>query len=189
MTKKAIFLDRDGTLIIEKNYLHKPEEVQIEHTVIPALFKLQKNGYLLFIVTNQAGIGRGYYTQEDFERVQSHLINEFKKHKITIAKTYHCPHHPSEGKGKYLKDCNDRKPKPGMILRACAEFKISPQNTFMIGDTPSDIQAGKNAGCKTILVKTGHAKQINPETLPVTPDFIATSLEDAVDHFILKDLP
>lgn len=189
MIKKAIFLDRDGTLIIEKNYLHNPNEVQLEYTVNSALSKLQNAGYFLFIITNQAGIGRGYYTIQDFEAVQKRLINDLSEAGIHITKTYFCPHHPTEAKGSYLKDCPDRKPNPGMLLRASNEFNIDLTRSYMIGDTLTDIQAGQKVGCKTILVKTGHAQHLDTSTLETTPDFIATTLEEAVDNFILKKEP
>ena len=182
MKKKAIFLDRDGTLIEEKNYLFKPEDVTFEKDVIPALQKLQEAGFLLFIITNQAGIGRGYFTEADFHAVQKHILNELSKHNITITQTYFCPHHPEAGIGHYLKNCEDRKPNPGMINRALAQHQLSAKDCFMIGDMPTDIQAGKNAGCKTILVQTGHAKN---QTFPTPPDYIAPTLLDAVDNYIL----
>ena len=156
MTDKALFLDRDGTLIQEKHYLHRIEDVTIETDVIPALQKFIAAGYKLIIITNQSGIGRGYFTEADFQNVQEHLIQELEKHAITITQTYHCPHVPEDL-------CACRKPSPNMLLNAMKDHNLSPENCTMIGDNITDVQAGQNAGCKTVLVTTGHGKKM-PQT-------------------------
>ena len=146
--KKAIILDRDGTLIEDKNYAYKIEDFELLDGVIEGL-KLVQNDFLFFIVTNQSGIGRGYYSIQDFQRFNNHLIHILKKQKIDILKTYFCPHLKEA-------DCECRKPKTKFIDDIIKEFNIDIKGSWMIGDHPSDIQFGIDAGCRTIFLTTGH---------------------------------
>ena len=146
--KKAIILDRDGTLIEDKNYAYKIEDFELLDGVIEGL-KLLQNDFLFLIVTNQSGIGRGYYTKQDFQNFNNHLINILKKQKIEILKTYFCPHLKED-------NCECRKPKTKFISEIINEFNIDISRSWMIGDHPSDIQFGINAGCRTIFLTTGH---------------------------------
>ncbi|MGE0018197.1 MAG: D-glycero-alpha-D-manno-heptose-1,7-bisphosphate 7-phosphatase [Draconibacterium sp.] len=138
---KALFIDRDGTINIEKHYVYKKEDF----VFMPGIFDLLKhftdNGYLIFIITNQSGIARGFYSEEDYNRLTSWMLNEFELKGIKITKVYHCPHHPD-----ITGPCICRKPKPGMILQAIEEFNINPSASVLIGDKKSDILAGENAG-------------------------------------------
>jgi len=151
--KKAIFLDRDGIINIDRSYVYKKEDFEFCDGVFEALQYFISLGYQLFIVTNQSGIGRGYYTQEDFEKLTSWMLDEFTCKDIKITKVYYCPHAPEE-------KCGCRKPKIGMFQKAQEEFKIDMKNSWIIGDKSSDIQAGQNAGIeKTIFVnKTATCK-------------------------------
>jgi len=139
--KKALFLDRDGVINIEKNYLYKKDDFEFIDGIFELCKHYQNLGYLIFIVTNQSGIARGMYSEEDFSKLTSWMIEEFKKNNITIAKVYHCPHHPD-----ISGDCDCRKPKPGMILNAASEFHIDLLHSIMIGDKERDIEAALNAG-------------------------------------------
>ncbi|QIA07225.1 D-glycero-alpha-D-manno-heptose-1,7-bisphosphate 7-phosphatase [Draconibacterium halophilum] len=138
---KALFLDRDGTINVEKNYVFRIEDFEF----IPGIFELLKKyydkGFMLFIVTNQSGIARKYYTGEDFIRLNNWMVQQFKYQGIEITKVYHCPHHP-----EITGNCNCRKPEPGMILQAIREFNIDPVNSVLIGDKKRDILAGEKAG-------------------------------------------
>lgn len=138
---KALFLDRDGTVNIEKDYVFRIEDFEF----IPGIFDLindyQEKGFLLFIVTNQSGIARRMYSEDDFLRLNNWMLQQFKNQKLEITKVYHCPHHP-EITGK----CDCRKPAPGMILQAIQEFDIDPVNSVLIGDKKRDILAGQRAG-------------------------------------------
>lgn len=145
--KKAVFLDRDGVINIDKGYVSKISDFEWCDGVFDALLRLQDNGYYLFVITNQSGIGRKYYTLSDFELLSSYMLDELKKHGIEITKLYFCPHAPSEC-------CACRKPSPAMILQACAEFEINPQSSALIGDKDSDIEAGKAANVG-LLYKIG----------------------------------
>jgi len=141
--QKALFLDRDGVINVEVNYLHKIEDF----VFIDGIFELCKYyidlGFIIIVVTNQSGIARDYYTEEDFKMLTSWMINEFKKNNIEIKKVYHCPHHPD-----FSSTCSCRKPKPGMLLQAQKDFDIDMKNSIMIGDKESDIEAALNAGLK-----------------------------------------
>lgn len=138
---KALFIDRDGTINIEKHYVYRKEDF----VFIPGIFDLLKhftdNGYLIFIITNQSGIARGLYSEDDYNKLTEWMLNEFELKGIKITKVYHCPHHPD-----ITGPCNCRKPKPGMILQAIEEFNIDPSASVLIGDKKSDILAGENAG-------------------------------------------
>jgi D-glycero-D-manno-heptose 1,7-bisphosphate phosphatase len=148
--KRAVFLDRDGTLIEDKDYLHRPEEVVIFPGAGEALKSLQEAGFLLVIVTNQSGIGRGYFTTEDCERVHEHLANEFAKFGVSFTKIYiapEAPNRPSRG----------RKPSPQFLFDARAELGIDLTQSYIVGDKLIDLECGWNAKVKqSILVRTGY---------------------------------
>ncbi len=150
---KALFLDRDGVINIEKNYVYKIEDFEFIDGIFELTRKYQDMGYLIIVITNQAGIARGYYTENDFMKLTEWMQQEFEKNGIHITKVYYCPHHPDYGLGIYKKDCDCRKPKPGMILKAKEEFNINLKESILIGDKESDIEAGKRAGVGTNLLK------------------------------------
>ena len=150
---KAVFLDRDGIINKDYSYVHKSERFEFCDGIFEVLQYLVSIDYLLFIVTNQSGIGRGYYSEGDFEKLTHWMLNEFKKKNIKITKVYHCPHSPSD-------NCNCRKPKTLMFKQAQQEFGIDIKNSWMIGDKQSDIEAGKNAGIRnTIFVNSTTCKE------------------------------
>jgi histidinol-phosphate phosphatase family protein len=140
-----VLLDRDGTLIRNVPFLHDPAKVEILPGVIDGLLKLQAAGLLLALVTNQQGIGLGYYTVQDFIAVNKRLLGELGARGIRISKIYFCPHSLAE-------QCSCRKPATGMIIRAMRELGTSPEETFMVGDSDDDMQAGADAGCQTVRV-------------------------------------
>jgi D,D-heptose 1,7-bisphosphate phosphatase len=177
---KAIFLDRDGTLIKEKNYLHQPKEIRLEKNVIPALKLLQKFNYLLIIITNQSGIGRGFFSLDQFIAVQNALLHRLKTYHITITDYFYCPHTPEA-------HCHCRKPQPGLLLDAIKKYQISPSSSFLIGDKLSDIEAGLNAHIKSILVSTGYGKNEQQNMSSLKINYVATDLLDAVHNYILKN--
>jgi len=139
--KKALFLDRDGIINVEKNYLYKQEDFEFIEGIFALCAYYQKKGYVIVVVTNQSGIDRGYYTQEDFEKLTQWMLEAFKKYNIKIDKVYYCPHHPD-----ISGECSCRKPKPGMLLDAAKEFDIDLQNSLMVGDKESDIEAAIQSG-------------------------------------------
>lgn len=149
---KALFLDRDGVINKEKNYLYKIEDFEFIDGVFETCKYFQDNGYLIIVITNQAGIARGKYTEDDYQTLTNWMIKEFEKNNIKISKVYYCPHHPD-----FSGDCECRKPNPGMILQAKKDFDIDLSQSILVGDKNSDIEAGINAGIKmNYLVETGH---------------------------------
>ncbi|NOQ30366.1 MAG: D-glycero-beta-D-manno-heptose 1,7-bisphosphate 7-phosphatase [Helicobacteraceae bacterium] len=144
---KALFLDRDGVINKEINYLHKIEDFIFIDGIFELCKKFKTDGYKIFVVTNQSGICREYYSEDDFRTLTKWMVEEFKKNSIKIEKVYHCPHHP-----KFSGECECRKPNAGMLLQAEKEFNIDLKNSIIIGDKESDIEAGLNAGLsKTYL--------------------------------------
>jgi len=140
-----VLLDRDGTLIRNVPFLHDPAKVEILPGVIDGLLKLQAAGLRLAIVSNQQGIGLGYYTVQDFVAVNQRLLRELGARGIRISKIYFCPHSLGE-------QCSCRKPSTGMITRAMRDFAVAPEQTFLVGDSDDDMQAGADAGCQTVRV-------------------------------------
>ncbi len=145
MNKPVIFLDRDGTINDDPGYLSQPKDFILLPKVIEALQQLQKLGFDLIIITNQSGIGRGFFNQENLNQVHLFMLDIFTQHNITIKNIYVCPHSPQE-------NCICRKPKTGLIDKACAENKIDMQNSWMVGDKIADIELGINCGLKTAQI-------------------------------------
>ena len=151
---RAVFLDRDGTLIEEKDYLHEPEEVVLFPDVVEALKKLQDAGFKLFLVTNQSGVGRGFFSLDDVEKVHAHLANELAQGGVKFEKIYIAPEAPEQ-------PSRGRKPSPQFLFDARDEFGIDLSQSYMIGDKLIDLECGWNAGVKkSILVRTGYGKEI-----------------------------
>lgn len=152
---KAVFFDRDGVLNIDKDYLYKIEDFEWQEEAPQAIKFLKEQGYFIFVVTNQSGVARGYYTEQDMHNLHEHMQAELRKIGTQIDAFYHCPHLPEATVTEYAMDCNCRKPEPGMIIRAIAEHNIDPQQSFLIGDKHRDIQAGQAAGVRGYLYKEG----------------------------------
>lgn len=177
--KPAVFLDRDGTINVLKDYLSDPEQFELLPGVCEALRALQQSGFRLIITTNQPGIGLGYFTREALYRVNSRFLGMMKREGIVIDKLYFCPHSEAEF-------CSCRKPKPGMIDRACSELNIVRKKSFVVGDMTSDIEFGKQATCRTILVATGQGGR--DKRYSALPDYQAPSLREAAD-WVISQLP
>lgn len=141
---KALFLDRDGVVNVEKNYVYRISDFEFMPGIFELCKKYQQEGFLLFIITNQAGIARGYYTELEYQLLTDWMLAQFKEKEIAIQKVYFCPHHPD-----FTGDCECRKPNPGMILQAAKEFDIDLSESILIGDKDSDIKAGILAGIPT----------------------------------------
>ena len=150
MKNSAIFLDRDGVINVDKDYVYRIEDLEFYKGSIETLKKLQEKGFLLFIVTNQSGIGRGYYKEEDYLNLKKEIHKRLEKNGIKIQEEVYCPHHPEI-------NCDCRKPSSKMINDLIKKYDIDKESSYMIGDKTSDIKAGQGAGIKTILVKTGKA--------------------------------
>ncbi len=173
--ERAVFLDRDGVINEEVNYLSNVNDFKFIKNSIEALKLLSKTEFKIIIITNQSGINRGFFTMEDLNKIHEYMLNKFKSEGIRIDKIYVCPHRPDE-------NCSCRKPQIGMLIEASKEFNIDLSKSYFIGDKTVDIKTGKNANCKTILVKTGYGGSDN--TYDVTPDFIVNDLLEAAKLII-----
>ena len=168
----AVFLDRDGTINEEINYLHEPEKFKLLPNALEGVKQFQDMGFRIVIITNQPGIGFGYYSKEDFYKVNKKMLSEFSKADILIDKIYFCPHTKAE-------QCDCRKPGQALIQRAKEELNLDLSLSYFIGDRTTDIEAGRRAGMKTILVNTG-AKGEDGE-FPDEPDHWANDLLQAAE--------
>ena len=170
MQQKTIFLDRDGVINKEKNYLYKKEDFEFIDGVFDACRYFKKNNYQLIVVTNQSGIARGYYREEDFHQLTKWMLKQFKCQDIEILDVLFCPHGPES-------TCNCRKPKPGMLLEAKEKYNIDMKNSWMIGDKEADMGAANAAGIEnTILVRTGH----EIDEASSNAKFILKSMQDTI---------
>ena len=175
---KAILLDRDGTINYDPHaYIAKAEDFEFLPRVIDALKLVPKEEYKMIIVTNQGGIGTKEYTEEDLAEIHKKMLDELSQNNVTIDGIYYCPHAP-------VAKCNCRKPKPTMIEKAKNDFKINLSESYFIGDKTGDIKAGENAGCKTILVKTGYAGKDNH--YKIHPNHVAKDLYEAINIILTK---
>ena len=174
--KKAIFLDRDGTINVEKDYIYKSEDLVFEEGSIEALKTFKNLGYILIVVSNQSGIARGYFTEADLNIFNNNMNEILKKNGVEITEFYCCPHHP-DGIGKYKKICECRKPNNKMIEDAIEKYNIDRAKSYMIGDKISDIGAGLKSNLKTVLVKTGYGLK-DMEKIDKNETLICENLKD-----------
>ena len=174
--KKAIFLDRDGTINVEKDYIYKSEDLVFEEGTIEALKTFKNLGYILIVISNQSGIARGYFTEEDLNIFNNNMNEILKKNGIEITEFYCCPHHP-DGIGEYKKVCECRKPNNKMIEDAIKKYNIAREKSYMIGDKTSDIGAGLKSNLKTVLVKTGYGLK-DMEKIDKNETLVCENLKD-----------
>jgi D-glycero-D-manno-heptose 1,7-bisphosphate phosphatase len=156
---KALFLDRDGVINLDHNYVGSPDAFHFQDGIFELCRDAQELNYLLLVVTNQAGIARGYYSESQFLALTEWMVGKFNERQIQISRVYYCPYHPTHGVGRYRVDSPDRKPRPGMVLRAQADFNLDLASSVLIGDQLSDIRAAETAGVGTrILLRPGIAE-------------------------------
>jgi len=185
--RRAVFLDRDGTLIRNHHYGCNPDRIQLLDGVVEGLRLLQGEGYLLIVVTNQSGIARGFFTEDQLEVMHRRMAELLRRRGVHLSAFYHCPHHPDGVVPAYSVACGCRKPRPGLVLRACSDFKIDPASSWFIGDILDDVEAGKRAGCRSILLDVGSEGE--PECPERVPDYVASDFLDAVRHLLEKQVP
>lgn len=188
MTKvsKAVFLDRDGTLNFDSGYLYQPEQLQLLPDVAAALATLNQAGFKVIVVTNQSGVGRGYYTEEAVMGLHDHMQARLAQQHAYIDAFYYCPHHPEATVERYRIDCQCRKPKPGMLWQAMKDFALSPAHSFMVGDRLSDVFAGQAAQCRQNIIIA--AAKSASHVAPVEDEFIVVpGLMAAVETIIQID--
>ncbi|MCX5810085.1 MAG: HAD family hydrolase [Proteobacteria bacterium] len=169
--KAAIFFDRDGTLIHDAHYPSKPDDVRFMPGAREALIQLQQQGFLLFIISNQSGIGRGYITPEEAESVYRKVAADLEASGIKLGYAYYCPHSPDD-------NCQCRKPSPYMLMDAADKFNLEISRSFMVGDRGVDIETGKRAGCRTILLR----ENLIVEEQESQPDYIAADWSKIVAY-------
>lgn len=179
----AIFLDRDGTINEDVNFLSSPEQLILIENSAEAIREANELGLKVIVFTNQSGIARGYFTEEDLHKIHKRLDELLAERGAKIDAYYYCPHHPTKGEGEYKIECECRKPKDGMLQRASREQNIDLKKSFVIGDRCIDVQAGKTAGATTILVLTGHGKEEYEKCKSENfePDFVAENLKEAIE--------
>ncbi|HJO93299.1 MAG TPA: HAD family hydrolase [Victivallales bacterium] len=182
---KACFLDRDGVLIEEVNYLSYPSQILIFENSYKALKLLRDNDYKIIVITNQAGVARGYFKETDITVIHKEIDRFLSLKKLSIDKYYYCPHHPEGTVPEYSFECACRKPAPGLIFQAVKDFDIDLGESFLIGDKMSDINSAKNAGCFSILVKTGHGLE-HTENAQNNNIPIKENILDAVQFYLSK---
>lgn len=182
MTPKtpAVFLDRDGVIIREPpHYPHRLDQIVFYDDVIESIKYLNDLNYPVIIVTNQSGIARGMFTETDVRRFHSEMLKKLNEGGASITTIYYCPHHPEGNVAEYRCNCGCRKPLPGMLFLADSDHNIDLKNSFIIGDKVTDLLAGRAAGCKTILVRTGHGRE-TIKIITSEADYVAKNLFDAV---------
>lgn len=168
MVNKAVFLDRDGTMAENIGYCRSPEDFRLLSRTVEAVKLLNQHAFKLILITNQSGIGRGYFTEGALARIHRKMKEELAREGAYVDAIYYCPHHPDD-------DCDCRKPKPKLVLRAAKEHDIDLKRSFIVGDEPKDIELGRAVGCRTILVKT--PPSISEET--AKPDMVVADLYEA----------
>jgi D-glycero-D-manno-heptose 1,7-bisphosphate phosphatase len=156
--RPALFLDRDGVVIEEVDYLSHPGQVVLIRGAAQAIALVNRHAIPVIVATNQAGVARGYFPESNVALVHEHLNQLLAAHGAHIDRYYYCPHHPTEGVGSYARACACRKPQPGMLLKAAAQLHLDLEKSWLVGDKLSDLQAGIAAGCQTILVETGYGR-------------------------------
>ena len=183
---RAVFLDRDGVITQEPpHYAHKISQLALINGAADGIRRLNENGYMVVVVSNQSGIGRGYYGVEAAERYNEALIQKLSEAGARLDAVYYCPHYPEATVEKYRVDCDCRKPKPGMLKTAEKALELDLAQSYMVGDKSIDIEAGKRAGCRTILVKTGYGSE-ELKRNHVDCDYIAEDLDDAARHITYR---
>jgi D-glycero-D-manno-heptose 1,7-bisphosphate phosphatase len=177
---RALFLDRDGVVNVEIGYLHKPEEVVFVEGIVSLCRTAHSLGYRLIVVTNQAGIARGYYTEADFHAVMNHIRTELGRDGIELDAVYFCPFHPQHGVGKYKCEHEDRKPGTGMLRRGAREFDLDLAASVMVGDRCTDIAAANAAGLRQAFLLQG------TEAAGCAGVYLAVNALAEVEHWLIQ---
>ena len=182
MGRPAVFLDRDGTMIGEVDYLRSVEQLRLLPGVAGAVRRLNEAGFAVVVTTNQSGVARGLLTEGDLDRIHEQLRQRLVRRGARLDGLYYCPHHPEAKVARYRRECGCRKPSPEMLQRAAAELDLDLKQSFAVGDSERDVEAGRRAGCRTVLVRTGYGKRAEAGLGEADrPDHIADDLASAVE--------
>lgn len=187
--RAAVFLDRDGTITEEVGYVNHLARVQLFPWAAEAIRRLNEAGFRVIAVTNQSGVGRGYFSEKLVRRVHRTIARELARRGARIDAFYYCPHHPTAVVKRYRVHCRCRKPATGMIEEGARKFHVEPRLSYMVGDSYRDVQTGFNAGARTILVLTGYGRgeyEHHRRRWPRRPDRIAENLLDAVEQILAE---
>lgn len=178
MENKAVFLDKDGTLVVDVPYNVDPAKIRLTTGAIEGLQALHRAGYLLVVISNQSGIARGYFPEAALGAVEERLRGLLAEHDIPLAGFYYCPHHPEGVVEEYAIVCSCRKPAPGLLLQAARDHNIDLEQSWFIGDILDDVEAGHRGGCRTILIDNGNETkwQLSAQH---SPDYICSNLAHA----------
>ncbi len=181
----TVFLDRDGVINVEKEYLYRIEDFAFIPGAPEAIARLNRAGALVIVVTNQAGIAHGYYTEADVQRLHDYMIEELARSGAHLDAIYMCPYHPKGAVPEYAQPSRDRKPEPGMFEQAIRDFNLRDDRRFVIGDKFEDLLAGREAGCVTVLVRTGYGDtHLRERPGVIEPDYVADALPQAVEWIL-----
>jgi D-glycero-D-manno-heptose 1,7-bisphosphate phosphatase len=181
--RRAVFIDRDGTISEEVGYVNHPSRYRVFPYAAEAIRTLNERGWLAILVTNQAGVARGYFAEELIGAVHGLLKMELEREGARLDAVYYCPHHPSVGEPPYRFDCDCRKPKPGLIRRAATDFDIELSESWMVGDRYSDTELARNAGVRSAFVLSGYGRgewEYQRAAWKHAPDLVADNLLEAV---------
>lgn len=182
MGNKAMFIDRDGTINVNVEYLDNPDDFKMYPGVAEGIKLLKDNGFKIIVVTNQSGIARGYFSEETLEKIHERMKNEFSKKGTSIDAIYYCPHHPDDG-------CNCRKPNSGLFEKAVKDLKIDVKRSFIIGDRMLDVEAGYKIGCKTVLVPENKEKvEKEIKESKIKPDYVCNDFYSGVKWILNIEL-
>ncbi len=185
LRRKAVFFDRDGTLIRHCEYLTELSDLEIFEETGPALRLLNQRKIPAVMITNQSAVARGLLSEEELMAIHFEMQARLRRASAFLDAFYYCPHHPTEGEPPYRRDCLCRKPQPGLILRASDELGLSPRLSFMIGDSPTDVQAGRRAGCRTVLIAaTRENADSSPPEADSSADLVAPDVLQAVRRIL-----
>ncbi len=186
-SRRAVFIDRDGTLTEEVGYVNHPRRLRLLPRSADAVRRLNRAGVPVVVVTNQAGVARGYFSEDVLRAVNRELEAQLKAAGAHLDGLYVCPHHPTEGTPPWRAECECRKPKPGMLLRAADDLGLDLARSVMVGDKASDLEVAPRAGMQSVLVLTGYGVgewEYRRSTFTVEPDHVADDLLDAVEWFL-----
>ena len=190
MKRPAVFIDRDGTISEEVGYINHPSRFRVFPYAASAIKLLNDQGWLAVIITNQAGVARGYFSESMIETVHNNLQQELRDEGARVDAIYYCAHHPTVGEPPYRQECDCRKPKPGLITRATKDLDIAVEQSWMIGDRYGDIELASNAGLRAALVLSGYGRgewENQRSFWKHQPDLVAENLLEAVESILRSE--
>lgn len=190
MSFKAVFMDRDGTITDEVGYVNHPSRLKLFDWTIPAIQQLNRAGLKAVVITNQAGVARGYFTEDLVQEVHALLREKLRGAGAHLDGIYYCPHHPSAGEPPYRQDCRCRKPRPGMLEQAARDLDIELASSYMVGDRYGDVELARRVGARAVFVKSGYGLgefTYQRQTWNQQPDYIAEDLLDAVRWIVQRE--